>query len=237
MAETKKVKKGESWKAKKWFPIIAPRVLKNAVVGETLALELADAIGRKVTLSLMALLGDMKRQNINVTVTINRTNQGKLLSEMTGYEVMPSSVKRFIRRGRDRIDDSLTLMTGDGLHVAMNTLAITKSKTTGSKITLLRKLGRSTIKEYAKKITYEELLNEVLGNKIQKTTGEILSKVYPLRNFEIRRLELTSPLGNDALEAKKSEVVQEKKEEGKEPAPKTEEETHSEKSKKEKNDE
>ncbi len=219
MADTKKTKKVESWKTKKWFSIIAPRVLRNVMVGETLALSADETIGRTVTLSLMALVGDMKKQNTNVTLTINRIQDGKAMSELTGYELMPSAVKRFVRRGRDRIDDSFTVTTGDELTVQLKTLAITKGKTTGSKITLLRKLSRSTIKEYAKKVTYEELLNDLLGNKIQRGAGETLSKVYPLRNFEVRSFQLLTKLGTSSLENRKVVSNDEKKEE---PAKETE---------------
>ncbi len=219
----------ENWRLKKWIPIVAPAVLRNVMVGETPALEPEDVIGRTITISLLALTGDVKKQNITVTLKITHLDHGKAMTELTDYEIMSASVRRMIRKGRTRIDDSFECVTQDGVKIRIKPLLIPKTRVTSSKSTLLRKLCRQRMKELAAESTYDRIISGILSYGLQKNLGEYLSKVYPLKSLEIRMMTRigagpkpepvqAEPVA-EPVAAAKEEPVAEKAEEVKEEKP------------------
>ncbi|MBW3022910.1 hypothetical protein KY308_02315, partial [Candidatus Woesearchaeota archaeon] len=60
------------------------------------------------------------------------------------------------------------------------------------------------LREYISKISYNQLIQDILSQKLQKTFAGILKKVCPLKTFEIRVIELVNK-NKKAPEAKKVE--------------------------------
>jgi len=223
-----KTKIMDPWKAKRWIPIYGPNYLKNVFIGETPTIELQKVIGREVSISLAAVIGDMKKQNVQATFKITHLDGSNALTEVKKFEVSPSYIKRQIRKGRDRIDDSFVLKTSDKKDVIIKPLFITKNKVNNSKKTLLRKLSKQELREYISNVTYGELVQDMITSKLQKTIGNSLRKICPLRSCDIRVMELFEapqsnaevleqpPLENGEeaeIKEEKAEIKEEKKEE------------------------
>ena len=56
MAKAKVIKK-------EWYPILAPKIFQNTVLGETYVYEPEQMVGKGITKNLMNLTNDVKRQN------------------------------------------------------------------------------------------------------------------------------------------------------------------------------
>ncbi len=123
MAE-EKAKKESRVKKKKWIQVLAPKSFRNEVIGEVYAFEAQSLIGRVVTVNLMSLTGDMKKQNTNLKFVINAVEGGKAITELDGYHLIPASIRRLVRRGKKRIDISFTCLTSDKKKVRMKSLFI-----------------------------------------------------------------------------------------------------------------
>ena len=89
---------------KQWYSIIAPKLFNNVVLGETLVYEPEKMVGKCLKQNLMNLTNDIKRQNINVNFEIVNVENGKAHTEIIGYNMVTSSVKRFVRRNVEKID-------------------------------------------------------------------------------------------------------------------------------------
>ena len=201
MAEAKilKVKK------KKWYPILAPKIFRQMQIGEMPLDDARKAIGRAVTANLMELTNDIKKQNINIKFVITKTDSDKLLTETIGYEVIPASIKRIVRRGRERIDSSIHCITADNKSIRIKTLLLARSTIRGSvKAALLRNLNDYLIKTI-KKMPYEGLITELVSHKLQKTIYAQLSKIYPLKACEIRELNIEKEIAT--IEGSKEEEI------------------------------
>ena len=192
----------DPWKAKRWFPIYCPKYLKGIFIGETPAVESKNVIGREVEISLAALTGDMKKQSMQLKFKITGLEGNNALTEVKKFEISPAYIRRQIRKGRDRIDDSFILKTADKKEVVIKPFFITKNKVNNSKKTLLRKLARQELGEYIAKTNFSEIVQDLISTKLQKTLGNSMRKVCPLRSCEIRVIEV--------IEAPKSEVTAEK---------------------------
>jgi len=203
----------DPWKAKKWIPIYGPKYIKSAFIGETPTVETEKVIGREVTISLAAVIGDMKKQNVQATFKIIGLEGSNAITEIRKFEVSPAYIKRQIRKGRDRIDDSFVLKTADKKDVAIKPLFITKNKVNNSKKTLLRKLSRQELREYVSSIPYSELVQDLMFNKTQKILGNSMRKVCPLRSCDIRVMELVAEPAKQEVSEKLPEAKEEAKEE------------------------
>ena len=108
MAQAKRIKKASKIK-KKWHSIVAPKSFREQKIGETLIAEPEKAIGKTVPVNLLDLTGDMRKQNIIVKFIVTSVSGNKAQTEVTGFEMMPSFIKRMVRKGKKKIDDSYFL--------------------------------------------------------------------------------------------------------------------------------
>ena len=134
----------------------------------------------------MNISGDARNQNVNIQFKIDKVQDGKGYAKIVKYELLPTSLKRFVRRGRDKIVDSFTCRTSDNVLVRIKPLFITISLSKKSAQTGVRLQARKALKELIAKNTFDEFMKDVIQNKVQKHLRTILNKVYPLRNCEIR---------------------------------------------------
>ncbi|MGM5482912.1 MAG: hypothetical protein ACQESF_05595 [Nanobdellota archaeon] len=191
MAKPKKsAKETVKWKKKKWVKIIAPKTFKSAVLGESLVLSTQNLVGKTVESNLMTLTGDMKKQNINVKFRVNKITEGQAHTTFKSYKLIPSSVKRMIRRTRDRVDHSFLAKTKDGFTIRTKPLIITNSNTSNTVLTLIRKKTEALLSKHLAKISLDEFVSEVLNHKIQNELKKQVKDVYPIKICEMRAIEV-----------------------------------------------
>ena len=208
-------------KKKVWVQIVAPKLFNEQVVGETTANTAQETIGKVVEANLMTLTGDAKKQSINAKLKIVDVKEGKAHTKMVRYEINPSAVKRFVRRNKNRLDESLVYQTKDGQKVRIKPFVLTLALTKSSVIAELRKRIKVFLYKNIAQTNYEDLFKNVIEHKLQKDLGAALSKMHPIRTVEVRVLHLekqdakiTPP---PALKERvKEEVVEEKAAEKKE---------------------
>lgn len=173
-------------KKKQWYPIIAPKQFENAVIGETLVNEPGAMLGKTLSHSLMNLTNDMKRQNISIRFKVVEVEGDKAKTSIIGYEIIPSSVKRFVRRSSEKVDLSFNCETSDNVFLRVKPLIITKNDIKGSVAAKLRNNVVAFLIKTIKKMTYEEFINDLISHKIQSMMRETMTKIYPLKVCEIR---------------------------------------------------
>ncbi|MBI2647056.1 hypothetical protein HYW99_01145 [Candidatus Woesearchaeota archaeon] len=173
-------------KKKQWYQILAPKEFNDIVLGETLAYEPKELLGKTLSCSLMNLFRDIKKQNVNIYFKVTEVEGDKAKAIMISYELVPSSIKRFVRRDSEKIDLSFTCETSDNIFLRIKAIIVTKSEVKGSITSKLRINYVNMIAKTIKKMTFQELNKELIDHKIQNAIKENLNKIYPLRVCEIR---------------------------------------------------
>ena len=173
-------------KKRQWFPIIAPKQFENVVLGETLVYEPQAMLGKALSHNLMNLTSDPKKQNINIHFKIVEVQGDKGITSIIGYEIVPSSVKRFVRRNSEKMDLSFTCDTADNVFVRVKPLVITKADVKGSIAAKMRNMIVQFLAKTIKKMSYDEVLNDLISHKLQSLMRENFYKMYPLKVCEIR---------------------------------------------------
>lgn len=180
------VSKKELTKKKKWYQIRSDELFNSMYLGESLVEKPEEMIGKRVMLNLMTLTGDSKKQNTWVKFVVDAVTDQKGIAHITGYAISPSSIRRLVRRGRDRIDHSFLVFTKDAVPLRLKFLLITRSNITHATLAALRKRSLQFLHHYASTHTYNELVTEIIQSKLQDALRAVLNKIYPLRNTEIR---------------------------------------------------
>jgi len=202
-------------KKKKWYQILAPREFNETVIGETPSLDPRLLIDRVVTVNLMDLTRDIKKQNINIRFKVTGLKENKAETDVIGYQTVNIFIKRIIRRGRDNLHDSFVCQTSDEKNIRLKPLMITVNKTKSVVVNSLIKALRINLAEYVKKITYKELVNDLVSHKLQSSLKNSLKNIYPLRSLEIKEMLLETE--KKAIGKKEQKEIKEKvevKEEG-----------------------
>jgi len=173
-------------KKKQWYNILAPKQFENAVIGETLVYEPSAMLGKTLSHSLMNLTNDSKRQNINIHFKVVEIEGDKAKTSIVGYQIIPSSVKRFMRRNSEKMDLSFACETADNVLLRVKPLIITKADVKGSVAAKLRNSIVAFLVKEIKKMKYDELVNDLILHKVQDTMRQNFNKIYPLKVCEIR---------------------------------------------------
>lgn len=167
-------------KKKTWFAIMSPKELGNYNMGETLADSGNDLVGRNVKISVGSLLNDPKKYHVQLGFKIQSAREKHAITEVISYELLPSYVKRILRKGRDRVADSFICETKDKLKVRVKPLVITRTKTQRSVLGDIRKTMRTFLTEKFKTQNYSDIINDIITTKLQREMREKLKKIYPI---------------------------------------------------------
>jgi len=206
-----RVKKAEK---KTWLPIISPKLFHNQVLGEILLTSPSNAVGRIIPVNLANLSRDPRKQHITIKFVVSAAAGEKVHTEIIGYEINPSFVKRMIRKGGKKIDYSFAAETADSKKIILKTVMIARRKINLSVATALRKKVEETLKKEAKKTSFIELMQSIIVHSLQSNLKKQLSKIYPLKAFEIRNAKIEkSEKTAESRQAVKKEVKAEPEEE------------------------
>ncbi|MFP4111403.1 MAG: hypothetical protein ACLFPQ_04200 [Candidatus Woesearchaeota archaeon] len=181
-----KEKASTKQKKKRWFQIIAPKQFNEAKVGDTTAYEASSLVGKCVTTSLMNLTRDIKKQNYNVRLKVTGIKDNKAITEIDDYQMVPSSIKRMVRRRKDRVDDSFVILTKDNVKVRIKPMILTRSNTNQSVLSSLRKFMKAYLFNKIKDMTYGEFVNLTVNDGFFREIKSNIAKIYPIRTFTIR---------------------------------------------------
>ena len=214
-----KASKATTIKKKIWVQLVAPQSFNSQLIGEIPTTETKKLIGRVVTVNLMSLTGDMKKQNTNIKFLISQIKGDNAVTELHGYSLNSASVKRLVRRKNERIGLSFICKTADKKTVRIKPLMITRDKVKGSVSSSLQKTVIPFVTSHVEKTTFDNMIRELINKTLQKALKDAIKKIYPVKVVEISYLQIENKKGEQPQEMK---VVEEKpKEEIKEEAEET----------------
>ena len=175
---------------KKWLPIRASKFFDSEMLGECYVTGPEQLIGRTVSANLANLTGDVRQQSVTLRFIVRSLEAEGGVADVVGYEMASSAIRRIVRRGSDRIDESFLCETSDGSKVRIKPMLITKAVTNGAVHQALRKALISNVATQLKKYSFNELINEIITSKFQTAVKSDLKTIYPLKAVELTSLWL-----------------------------------------------
>lgn len=186
-------------KIKRKFPvqIIAPEFLSSKVLGSTNATNLSSLVGKNIKMNMKYVTGNVKNQNVWLTFNISEVSSGKALTSIRNYEQIAYYLGRFVKVNSDLIEDSFIYNLKDGKQIRVKPFVITKENTSSLVIRSFRAKIRELVTKEAKSKTLEEFFSSVLSSKMQMGLRAEVKKIFPVKAFEFKKVELISNNKND----------------------------------------
>jgi small subunit ribosomal protein S3Ae len=184
-------KQRDKWKSKRWFTIRAPRhPWSFKVIGETIAEDEEQLIGRHYEIMQNELDGDFSKMHVKVQFRITGVVGADAITEYIGHELLKDHVRRMVRRERGKIDDTVDVVTEDGFYIRVKPLMISRHRIKGSQKQQMRTLARDIILKVGATSTWIEMQKASLDGTLETQIKEAASKIQPVREVMIRRIQL-----------------------------------------------
>ena len=119
MAKAKKKVSKIKVKKKVWYKVIAPKIFGNKEIGESYLQDPNKSVGRKLKVNLKDLTGNIKDQNVQIGLQINKLDGSLLKTSVVSYQLTPAYVKRCVRKNCAKLDDYFVLKTKSGKKVIL----------------------------------------------------------------------------------------------------------------------
>lgn len=200
---------------KKWYTVVAPANLGDFDLGEIPLYDLKSVVGRTLKINLMNITDDPKKQSVNVIFKVTDVKGDNAITEMIGYELIEATIHRLVGRAREKIEDSYLYNTSDNRSVRVKPLMVARKKISHSLATALRLSVRKCIAKDLAEKDYNSFVYDLISGKLQNKLMGDLKKIYPLKIFVIRAVQLEGvKKGKEvAVEEVKPEPEEDKKEE------------------------
>jgi len=174
---------------KRWYMIVASEQFQKALIGEVPCFNGEQLVGKSFWVNLAHLSGDSRDHSIRLRFQVTHVTGERADTALLGYALSPANIKRMVRPGRDRIDDSFQVVTQDKVGMRVKMLYLTRNKVKrGISREILHK-GREEIAAFFGKVMYEDAFGEIIANRFQKGLKSVLGKIYPLSNVDVKNLE------------------------------------------------
>jgi ribosomal protein S3AE len=163
--------------------------------------------GRTIKLDLTRQL---KGKSVEATVKI-KINDEKLIAKPIKIRLMPYFIRRMIRKRISYVEDSFETPSQESM-IQIKPFLITRKRVSRVVRKTLRNKCKNWIEDYVAERKDEEIFNEILSNRLQKSLSLMLKKTYPLSLCEIRVLEIKRPLEKEEIpKIKPKPIKQEQK--------------------------
>jgi small subunit ribosomal protein S3Ae len=196
---------------KRWFKILAPKVYGEKVVGETTAIEPKAVVGKTMKVNASTLAYDMRKQSTELNLLIEGVEGDKAKTSIIGFKVLPTSIKRIVRKGRTRLDITLKVLTKGEKVVTFKLLVITQHTIKGSVALALRREIKRFIIKKASILPYQALAESVINDALKRELKSRLRKIYPVKICDIRHFRLERFMKSVELRKVKEQLARDKK--------------------------
>ena len=181
----------DKWKSKRWYSIRAPRnPWSFKVIGETIAEEEEMLVGRLFEIMQNELDGDFTKMHVKIQFRIKEVVGNDAITEFVGHDVMKDFVRRQIRRDRGKIDDTIDVVTEDGVFVRIKPFIVTRSSVKASQKHESRSVTRNEVVKFCSQSTWINVQKALMDGSLEETVSKAISKIQPVRAVFFRRSQL-----------------------------------------------
>lgn len=181
----RKIKRG-----KIWFKVHAPKIFNENEIGETLGKDEQTIIGRTIKIPFSEISGDITKHNIVIKLKITKVTGEHAYTTIVSYELSKPFLQRMIRRRTTKIEVVKDLRLKDGKKYRIKVVAVTLHRTSSSQQSALVKAIEKEIENNIPSQDIESLIASLSIGKFQREMQKKISKIYPLRFFDIKKVEL-----------------------------------------------
>lgn len=182
----------KSWKGKEWFTVISPKMFGERPIGETPTLDPDSIVNRVVETSMVELANNMTRYYLKLKFRVVRTEGNNAFTRFDGLECMRDYIMRMSQRRTMQVNTFDDFTTKDNWKIRIKATAIMNRHVTSSVKLEIRKFIFGLFDAETKKKKIDELLKDVIDEKLQRQIKHDGSKTYPIRIAEVKKIDVLS---------------------------------------------
>jgi small subunit ribosomal protein S3Ae len=175
---------------KQWYTLLAPEQFDRAELGETIAEESEQVLGRTIETTLGDLRDDASENNTKLTFKVNEVASDSAYTEFVKHELTRDYLRSLVRRGSSKVEAHITVLTEDDYRVQIQPVALTTKSADESQEKAIRRTMIDLVEESARDRTYEELVDSVVEGRLSSAIYNEAKTIYPLRRVEIQKATL-----------------------------------------------
>lgn len=175
---------------KRWYTVFAPEEFGRDELGETVAREPDQVIGRTIETTLGALQSDASENNTKLTFKITDVGSDSVYTEFIKHELTRDYLRSLVRRGSSKIDAFVTVLTADDYRLQIQPVAYTTKKADHSQEKAIRRQMIDIVENAASERTFDELIDGIVNGRLSGGIYNEAKTIYPLRRVEIQKTTL-----------------------------------------------
>lgn len=185
----------DTWRSKQWFEVLAPSAFGESKIGETLALEPKQLVGRVMETTLGDLIDDFSKSHIKLYFQIERVEDNRARTKFVGHEMARDYIRSQIRRRASKVEGIYSVTTQDGYRLKLTSMVITLRRVQTAQIKTIRAQMGKVIEQRARGRTFDQFVQEVVLGKLASDIYKVAKQICPLRRIEVWK---TKVLGGPA---------------------------------------
>jgi len=186
----RKRKKIDAWKTKTLYEVFAPRMFGEAKIGETIASDASNLIGRVLETTVKDLTNDFSKQHIKLRFQIADVKGDRVYTKFKGHSLSRDYMRSQIRRKTTRVERVTDVETKDNQKLRVKTIALAVGRAQTAQEKLIRKIMADRVAKAAKKLNLDQFVQEVVLGKISSDMYKAANKIYPLKRVEVRKVKV-----------------------------------------------
>jgi small subunit ribosomal protein S3Ae len=177
-------------KVKEWVKVLAPKAFEEKEIGKLLVSEEKNSIGRRIIVNALELVNNPNKYYLNFFFRVFKIENGVAYTEFDGFECTRDYISRMVLHKVKRMDLIQDIPTKDGVKLRVKSLLVAQ-KGIGEKCKkLMKKKAAEMILDFVQNSTVRDFLSKIMNDELKNRIFQELRKIYPLRYFEIRKVEV-----------------------------------------------
>ncbi len=185
-------RKVEGWKAKSWYKVYVPEVFGKTYMGDTIANEPENVVGRIISTTLGEVTQDYAKQQIKLHLKITNVAGDAAYTDFDGHEVTRDFMRSLVKRKTSRIDSIIPVTTKDGKIFRVTITCLTLSRANLSQVHAIRDTLSSFVRAYATQVNQDAFIKDMVSGEIAKELHKQIKTIYPIRRVEIIKSKVES---------------------------------------------
>jgi small subunit ribosomal protein S3Ae len=183
----------DKWKLKSWVTVLASPSFGNMPIARVPITDLEKVGGRVVETTLYDILKqDPQHYSFKLYFQVHRIEGENAYTVLKGHEYSREFLRSLVRRGSSQADFIKDYRTKDGYVVRVYCVAFSQGQMNTSKKHDLRAIMDRVIGERAASLTYDQLAQELVLQKVASDVYNEAKKVTHLRHVGVRKSKLIS---------------------------------------------
>ena len=175
---------------KRWYTVLAPEQFDREEIGQTVAAEPDQALGRTIETTLGDLRNDPSGKNTKLTFKITEVASDSAYTEFIKHEMTRDYMRSLVRRGSSKVAAYVTVLTTDDYRVQIQPVALTTKSADESQEKAIRRTMIDLVEESASERTFVDLADSVVEGRLSSAIYNEAKSIYPLRRVEVQKLRL-----------------------------------------------